>query len=81
MEIQGYMTPFRNTRYHMNDFRGVELETLEHEEKFNYFHSRLCNVIEWRFGGLKEWWHILQWVPYFTRKKESDDYHIMLCNG
>ena len=41
MEIQGYMTPFWNTRYHMNDFRGVVLEMLEREEKFNYIHSRL----------------------------------------
>ena len=37
----------------MNDFRGVELETLEREEKFNYIHSRLRNVIERRFGGSK----------------------------
>ena len=71
MEIQGYMTPFWNTRYHMNDFRVVELETLERGAKFNYIHSRLCNVIEWRFGGLKEWWHILQRVPYFMRKKQA----------
>ena len=55
----------------MNDFRVVELETLERGEKFNYIHSRLCNVIEWRFGGLKEWWHILQRVPYFMRKKQA----------
>ncbi|XP_066333834.1 uncharacterized protein [Miscanthus floridulus] len=45
MESQGYMTPFRNTRYHMNDFRGVELEMLEREEKFNYIHSRLRNPL------------------------------------
>ena len=80
MESQGYMTPFRNTRYHMNNFRGVELEMLEREEKFNYIHSRLRNVIKRRFGDLKERWHILQWVPYFTRQKQAD-YHIMLCNG
>ena len=70
MEIQGYMTPFWNTRYHMNDFRGVELETLEREEKFNYIHSRLCNVIERRFGELKEQWHILEQVPFFAMKKK-----------
>ena len=71
MEIQGYMTPFRNTRYHINDFRGVELETLEREKKFNYIHARLRNVIEKRFGGLKERWHILERVPYFARKKQA----------
>ena len=26
--MPGYMTPFRNTRYHINDFRGVELHRL-----------------------------------------------------
>ena len=70
-ESQGYMTPFQNTRYHINDFRGVELETLECEEKFNYIHARLRNVIERRFGGLKERWHILERVPYFARKKQA----------
>jgi len=53
----------------MNNFRGVELEMLEREEKFNYIHSRLCNVIERRFAGLKEQWHILERVPFFARKK------------
>ena len=47
------MTHFRNTRYHINDFRGIELETLEREEKFNCIHARLRNVIERRFRGSK----------------------------
>ena len=49
----------------------MELGTLEHEEKFNYIHTRLRNVIERRFGGLKERWHILERVPYFPRKKQA----------
>ena len=24
----GYMGPFRNTKYHLNDFRGVPVETM-----------------------------------------------------
>ena len=40
-KTQGYMTPFWNTRYHINDFRGVELETLEREEKLVTF-TRGC---------------------------------------
>ena len=71
MEMQVYMTPFRNTRYHMNEFRGVQMERLEREEKFNYIHSRLRNVIERRFGGLKERRHILEHVSYFPRKKQA----------
>ena len=55
----------------MNEFRGVQMERLEREEKFNYIHSRLRNVIERRFGGLKERWHILEHVSYFPRKKQA----------
>ena len=61
-DMQGYITPFRNTRYHINDFRGVDLQQLQREEKFNYIHAKLRNVIEKRFGGLKERWHILNGV-------------------
>jgi hypothetical protein len=71
METQGYMTPYRNSRYHMNNFRGVDFDTLECQEKFNYIHSRMCNVIEWKFGTLKARWHILEGVPYCERKKQA----------
>ena len=40
-EMLGYMTPYRNTRYHINDFRGVDLQQLQREEKFNYIHVKL----------------------------------------
>ena len=49
----GYMGPFKNTRYHLDDFRGVPIETMSRQEKFNLTHSRLCNVIERTFGVLK----------------------------
>ena len=69
MDMPGYMTPLKNTSYHMNDFSGVELHQLQQEEKFNYIHAKLRNVIERRFGGLKERWHILNGVPYCKRMK------------
>ena len=65
------MTPFSNTRYHINDFRGVELQQLQREKKFNYIHAKLRNVIERRFGVLKEHWQILNGVPYCKRMKQS----------
>ena len=68
-DMPGCMTPFKNTRYHMNDFRGVDLQQLQREEKFNYIHAKLQNVIESSFGGLKERWHILKGVSYCKRKK------------
>ena len=70
MNTPGYMTPYRNTRYHINDFRGVDLQQLQREEKFNYIHAKLRNVIERRFGGLKERWYILKGVSYCHRKKQ-----------
>jgi len=71
MEQQGYMTPFRDTRYHRSHFRGVDVRTLDRHEKFNYIHSKLRNIIERRFGHLKERWHILEGVPFFRKEKQA----------
>ena len=70
-EMVGYMTPYKNTRYHINDFRGIDLQQLQREEKFNYIHAKLRNVMERRFGVLKERWHILGEVPYCSRMKQA----------
>jgi hypothetical protein len=67
----GYMTPYRHTRYHEDEFRGVDLTTLTREEKFNLIHSKLRNIIERRFGVLKERWQILEKVPYCAREKQA----------
>jgi len=45
----GYMGPFKNTRYHLDDFRGVPVETMSRHEKFNLTHSMLRNVVERTF--------------------------------
>lgn len=65
------MTPFRDTRYHAEEFVGVDLNNLQREEKFNKIHSELRNIIERRFGVLEERWHILDMVPYFRREKQA----------
>jgi len=65
------MTPFRNCRYHTDDFKGVDLNTLDRCEKFNYIHSKLRNIIERRFGILKERWHILNKIPLYKRVKQN----------
>ena len=79
MDMPGYMTPFRNTMYHMNDFRGVDLHWLQREENFNYIHAKLRNVIERRFGGLKERWHILKRGAVLLEEEAGYDNHFMLC--
>ena len=67
----GYLGPFKNTRYHLDDFRDVHVETLSRQEKFNMTHSRLRNVVERAFGILKARWHILEGVPYCHREKQK----------
>jgi len=47
------------------------LQQLQREEKFNYIHAKLRNVIERRFGVLKECWHILGGVSYCSRMKQA----------
>jgi len=71
MDQPGYMTPFRSTRYHQSQFDGVDVRTLDRQEKFNYIHSKLRNIIERRFGVLKERWHVLEGVPFFKREKQA----------
>ena len=65
----GYLAPFKNTRYHLDDFRGVGMDTLSRLEKFNFTHSSLRNVVERTFGVLKACWHILHGVPFCHREK------------
>ena len=67
----GYMGPYKKTRYHLDDFRGLDVETLSRQEKFNLTHSRLRNVIEHKFVVLKGHWQILDGVPYYEREKQK----------
>jgi hypothetical protein len=68
---KGYLTPYYGTRYHADEFKGIDLRTLGREEKFNHIHAGLRNVIEHRFEVLKERWHILEKVPFFRREKQA----------
>ncbi|MFQ6649380.1 hypothetical protein Gotur_023432 [Gossypium turneri] len=56
---EGFLTPFRGKRYHLNEWRqGYQPSTLE--EFFNMKHASVCNVIEKCFGLLKLRWGILR---------------------
>ncbi|KAJ9538100.1 hypothetical protein OSB04_030833 [Centaurea solstitialis] len=60
---RGFMTPYRNTRYWLVDFRRQR--ALTKEEMFNHAHAQLRNVIERAYGVLKARFPILkQMAPY-----------------
>jgi hypothetical protein len=67
---KGYLGPYRNTRYHLNDLKGTSEDRLANHEKFNLVHSKLRNVVERTFRVLKERWQILGGIPYFPREKQ-----------
>ena len=67
---KGYLGPYRNARYHLDEFRDSATPT-GYEEQFNFCHSSLRNVIERAFGRLKGKWHILGLIPYFERVKQT----------
>ncbi|WVZ64429.1 hypothetical protein U9M48_013939 [Paspalum notatum var. saurae] len=48
---EGYMPPYRKSRYHLKDFETKGPENLN--EIFNFHHSSLRNVVERSFGVLK----------------------------
>ncbi|XP_010276161.1 PREDICTED: putative nuclease HARBI1 isoform X1 [Nelumbo nucifera] len=62
MHTRGFMTPYRNARYWLPDFRDGPHPTTK-EEKFNYAHAKLRNVIERAFGVLKARFPILKTMP------------------
>ena len=58
------MTPYRNVRYWLNDFRSGG-KAVGREEIFNLYHERLRNVIERAFGVVKARFPILnKMAPY-----------------
>ncbi|XP_024979053.1 uncharacterized protein LOC112516268 [Cynara cardunculus var. scolymus] len=65
-----FMTPYRNTRYWLADFR--RRRALTKEEMFNDAHAQLRNVIERAYGVLKARFPILkQMAPYpFSIQKD-----------
>lgn len=60
---QGFLSPYRNTRYWLADFR--RRRALNRKEKFNHAHAQLRNIIERAYGVLKARFPILkQMTPY-----------------
>ncbi|KAB2617675.1 hypothetical protein D8674_013544 [Pyrus ussuriensis x Pyrus communis] len=56
---EGFLAPYRGTRYHLQEWEDNSLAPRNHEEYFNMKHSSARNVIERCFGLLKRRWAIL----------------------
>ncbi|TVU51316.1 hypothetical protein EJB05_02732, partial [Eragrostis curvula] len=66
----GYLTPYKNTRYHLKQF--VEVGPSTWEEKYNHDHASIRNVVERTFGVAKNRWQILDGVPFYKRETQSN---------
>ncbi|KAA0055632.1 retrotransposon protein [Cucumis melo var. makuwa] len=51
---EGFLTPYRGQRYHLQEWRGTANAPTNAKEYFNMKHSSVRNVIERAFGVLKE---------------------------
>lgn len=67
---RGFLTPYRNTRYWLADFRRQR--ALSKEEKFNHAHAQLRNVIERAYGVLKARFPILKHMAPYTFSTQRD---------
>ncbi|XP_076911140.1 uncharacterized protein LOC143569014 [Bidens hawaiensis] len=66
----GFITPYRNTRYWLTDFRRQRV--LTKEERFNHAHAQLRNVIERTYGVLKARFPILNRMAPFSFPIQRD---------
>ncbi|XP_052622453.1 L10-interacting MYB domain-containing protein-like [Lactuca sativa] len=67
---RGFMAPYCNTRYWLADFRRGRF--LTREERFNYAHAQLRNVIERAYGVLKARFPILKQMAHYPFTVQRD---------
>ncbi|KAA0049910.1 retrotransposon protein [Cucumis melo var. makuwa] len=62
---EGFLTPYRGQRYHLQEWRGAANAPTNAKEYFNMKHSSARNVIEHAFDVLKGRWAILRGKSYY----------------
>ncbi|KAH6787392.1 hypothetical protein C2S52_006944 [Perilla frutescens var. hirtella] len=68
---EGFLTPYRGVRYHLNDWGEGTSIPRNKEEFYNMKHSRARNVIERSFGLLKGRWGILRSASFYPIKVQN----------
>ena len=62
---QGFLAPYRGTRYHLQEWANFDRAPRNYEEYFNMKHSQARNIIERCFGLLKKRWAILRSPSFY----------------
>ncbi|KAA0032340.1 putative nuclease HARBI1 [Cucumis melo var. makuwa] len=65
IKVNGFLTPYRGQRYHLQEWRGAGNAPINAKEYFNMKHSSARNVIERAFGVFKGHWAILHGKSYY----------------
>lgn len=65
---QGFLAPYKGTRYHLNLWRGSA--PTNYKELFNLRHSSARNTIERAFGLLKKRWAILRKSSFYDKQTQ-----------
>ncbi|GLT47193.1 hypothetical protein SLA2020_209050 [Shorea laevis] len=65
---QGFLAPYRGTRYHLNLWRGDT--PTNYKELFNLRHSAVRNTIERGFGLIKKRWAIVHHACFYDVKTQ-----------
>ncbi|XP_075657952.1 uncharacterized protein LOC142627934 [Castanea sativa] len=72
-----FLPPHKSTRYHAQEFRSSNRQSIAKKELYNYRHSLLRMVIERLFRVLKAHFPILNLMPNFKRSRQR--YVIVPC--
>ncbi|XP_061362876.1 protein ALP1-like [Gastrolobium bilobum] len=70
MNGEGFLTPYRGQRYHLNEWKHGAQPTTP-QEFFNMKHSGARNVIERCFGLLKGRWAVIRSKSFYPVKTQS----------